>query len=508
MGRLYTLFRTSAGCLVAAFWGATARPQPGPAEARIAHPNGVAMIVHGLAAQDDSIVLKATIANPSERELRLNRSRSFVLEGAGRAVHHLNQPLGNPDLAIPPRSQTAAELVFVGPPTPGTRELILSTNQGIGTTDNPYDEAPALRATLPVGGPVGSATANQASHPNGTALRVRRVVAGAGNCLASVLATNGNDRTIVLNQAGGLVLTDERGGTAALKAPAENRELVVPPSTRLDAELVFDCRQVETGGKLTLHTNRGTAGTTDNPYDTLPVFALRVQPETWAEGSAIPAASRASVTPIARSQLVPEPRVAAAPGPTARPTETPPAAQPTPSPAPSPQAPPVQPAPTTPASPSLPRTPPAEATPARPTAPRTAEELRAALRAEETDRGFRLVVPSDTLFEPSGKALRGDADQKLGDVAALITAERAREVVLIAHTDGMGSDEDNLALSEERARTVASWLKAHTAKPPPRFVERFYGRTRPVAPNRNADGEDNPEGRAQNRRIEILIRRR
>ena len=183
----------------------------------------------GPASRDDSIVLTATIINPSERELRLNRSRSFVLEGAGRAVHHLNPPLGNPDLTIPPRSQTAAELVFIGPLAPATRVLTLSTNQGIGTADNPYDDAPALRATLAAGSQAGSAAAIQASHPDGATLRVRRVVAGGGSCLASVLATNGYDRTILLNQAGGLVLADERGGTAALKAPAENRELVVPP---------------------------------------------------------------------------------------------------------------------------------------------------------------------------------------------------------------------------------------------------------------------------------------
>jgi hypothetical protein len=76
MGRLSTLFRISAGCLIAAVWGATARPQPVPAETRITHPNGAAVIVRGLAARDDSIVLTATVANPSERELRLNRSRS------------------------------------------------------------------------------------------------------------------------------------------------------------------------------------------------------------------------------------------------------------------------------------------------------------------------------------------------------------------------------------------------------------------------------------------------
>src|SRR5688572_5042808 len=106
MGRLSTLFRICAGCLIAVLWCTAARPQSAPGETRITHPNGAAVVVQGLAARDDSIVLTATIANPSERELRLNRSRSFVLEGGERAVHHLNAPLGNPDLAIPPRSQT------------------------------------------------------------------------------------------------------------------------------------------------------------------------------------------------------------------------------------------------------------------------------------------------------------------------------------------------------------------------------------------------------------------
>ena len=108
MGRLSTLFRIIAGCMIAAIWCATARPQPVQEETRITHPNGAAIVVRAVAARDDSIVLTATIINPGEREVRLNKSRSFVLQGAGRAVHHLNPPLGNPELTVPPRSQSAA----------------------------------------------------------------------------------------------------------------------------------------------------------------------------------------------------------------------------------------------------------------------------------------------------------------------------------------------------------------------------------------------------------------
>ena len=85
MGRLSTLFRIFGRLPDRRVLGRDRAAQPAPAETRITHPNGAAMIVRGLAARDDSIVLTATIANPSERELRLNRSRSFVLEGAGRA---------------------------------------------------------------------------------------------------------------------------------------------------------------------------------------------------------------------------------------------------------------------------------------------------------------------------------------------------------------------------------------------------------------------------------------
>ena len=34
---------------------------------------------------------------------------------------------------------------------------------------------------------------------------------------------------------------------------------------------------------------------------------------------------------------------------------------------------------------------------------------------------------------------------------------------------------------------------------------RGWGKTRPIAPNTNPDGSDNPEGRAKNRRVEITI---
>jgi len=129
------------------------------------------------------------------------------------------------------------------------------------------------------------------------------------------------------------------------------------------------------------------------------------------------------------------------------------------------------------------------------------------LHVESIDHGLRFVVAADDLFGPTGAALQPDADSELQDIAQLIADTHARDVVIASHTDSNGNDDDNQKLSQQRADAVGGWLTAHGGKRPPQFVEKGYGRTRPVAPNHTADGSDNPEGRAKNRRIEITLTR-
>jgi outer membrane protein OmpA-like peptidoglycan-associated protein len=139
-------------------------------------------------------------------------------------------------------------------------------------------------------------------------------------------------------------------------------------------------------------------------------------------------------------------------------------------------------------------------------APRTLSQLEAALHAEKTDRGLRVILPSDSLFSSIRDALDPAADPPLSSLAELIVAMAPREIVVIDHTDPSGEDAANLTLSKKRAHAVVAWLGAHVEHQP-HFVERGYGRNRPIAPNKNADGSDNTEGHQQNRRIEILLRR-
>ena len=68
-------------------------------------------------------------------------------------------------------------------------------------------------------------------------------------------------------------------------------------------------------------------------------------------------------------------------------------------------------------------------------------------------------------------------------------------IVLRGSSDSRGSDADNKAASKRRAEAVARYLEAHgVAKD--RLTVIALGEDRPVAPNANLDGSDNPAGRA------------
>ncbi|HEX3953729.1 MAG TPA: OmpA family protein [Stellaceae bacterium] len=494
-----------------AFPPQAARTQPVPLERRATHPDGASISLNSIEFHSDSTIIAATITNPGDHAISLNRRHSFVLEDGGGGVQHLNPPPDNRDLRIPAFSRMTGELVFIGPTAPTARELTLSTNAGIGTTNNPYDDAPTLSATFPV---ALSGDAAQANHPDGVALRVRSLDVADGVCVVAMIATNGNDRDIRLNQNGdSLRLSDDHGSATAVVPPADNSELIVPPGDRLTGKFVFPCQKIDTAGEVTLVSNQGAGGTPDNPYEMLPVLTLKLRGERL-DGAAPPKASQAAIAPIARSHLTasvatlaaaasstpataPAPPAAAAPPPTPQPAPAAPAPQPAA--APTSKAP--APAQTAPA-------PAARTPPAQPPAPATSNppQVEAELRVSKTDRGLRVIIPSDPLFGASGNTLDPAADPLLTRLDGLVARTHPREIVVFGHTDSSGDDDSNQKLSEQRAHAVVAWLEAH-AKLRPHYIEKGYGRTRPVAPNHNADGSDNPDGRAQNRRIEILLRR-
>jgi outer membrane protein OmpA-like peptidoglycan-associated protein len=71
-------------------------------------------------------------------------------------------------------------------------------------------------------------------------------------------------------------------------------------------------------------------------------------------------------------------------------------------------------------------------------------------------------------------------------------------ILLEGHTDSTGSEEYNLELSRKRSQAVASYLATQNVNPT-RFTTVGYGESQPIASN------EIPEGRAQNRRVEVAI---
>ena len=148
-----------------------------------------------------------------------------------------------------------------------------------------------------------------------------------------------------------------------------------------------------------------------------------------------------------------------------------------------------------------------QAPPAALDPPRTLSQLETALHTEKTDRGLRVILPSDSLFASPDGALDLAADPPLWSLAGLIRAMEPLEIVINVHSDVSGENAVNLTLSKKRTHAVVAWLVAHGPERQPHFVERGHGSTRPVVPKTNAAGSDNMEGPQQHGRIEILLRR-
>ncbi|WP_238480134.1 OmpA family protein [Eikenella glucosivorans] len=126
------------------------------------------------------------------------------------------------------------------------------------------------------------------------------------------------------------------------------------------------------------------------------------------------------------------------------------------------------------------------------------------LATRETAQGTAVNLSSDVLFDFGQAGLKPEADAALEKVAAMINERgAAAKVTIVGYTDAKGSAEYNRRLSVSRAQSVKDWLVRHGVKQA--IAVEGKGAADPVAPNAKPDGSDNPEGRAQNRRVEILI---
>ncbi|GJL81659.1 MAG: hypothetical protein DHS20C01_12930 [marine bacterium B5-7] len=119
-------------------------------------------------------------------------------------------------------------------------------------------------------------------------------------------------------------------------------------------------------------------------------------------------------------------------------------------------------------------------------------------------KGCEVIERLDSAqFEYDSAALTPSALTVVDRVAARIMSVGNRKFEVAGHTDSKGTDEYNDKLGQRRAIAVYEAL-TRSGVPANQLVIRSYGETQPIAPNANADGSDNPEGRALNRRVEIV----
>ena len=92
----------------------------------------------------------------------------------------------------------------------------------------------------------------------------------------------------------------------------------------------------------------------------------------------------------------------------------------------------------------------------------------------------------------------------LDQVVKVMTDRPNMRVRVEGHTDSKGSDAYNQKLSQRRAEAVVKYLIGKGIDPS-RLEAVGFGESRPIAPNQNPDGSDNPTGRAKNRRTEFHV---
>ena len=127
-------------------------------------------------------------------------------------------------------------------------------------------------------------------------------------------------------------------------------------------------------------------------------------------------------------------------------------------------------------------------------------ELASLASLKEEERGLVVTLSGSVLFRSGESTLLPQAQVKLDQVAKALLAIRTRNLIVEGHTDSRGSEAYNHGLSQRRADAVRDYL-VQKGYPADHIQSRGRGEGSPIANNSSA------EGRANNRRVEIVIER-
>jgi outer membrane protein OmpA-like peptidoglycan-associated protein len=128
---------------------------------------------------------------------------------------------------------------------------------------------------------------------------------------------------------------------------------------------------------------------------------------------------------------------------------------------------------------------------------RLLQQLNTILATRDTARGL-IANMSDVLFKTGSYELAPGARERLAKVSGILLAYPSLHVQIEGHTDSVGSDEYNQDLSEKRAGAVRDYF-VQQGIAADSIEAHGFGKTQPIAAN------DTPEGRQQNRRVELVL---
>ena len=128
---------------------------------------------------------------------------------------------------------------------------------------------------------------------------------------------------------------------------------------------------------------------------------------------------------------------------------------------------------------------------------RLLQQLNSVLATRDTARGL-IANMSDVLFKTGSYELAPGARERLAKVSGILLAYPSLHVQIEGHTDSVGGEEYNQTLSENRANAVKDYFVQQGISADS-IEARGFGKTQPIATN------DTPEGRQQNRRVELVL---
>jgi outer membrane protein OmpA-like peptidoglycan-associated protein/tetratricopeptide (TPR) repeat protein len=114
------------------------------------------------------------------------------------------------------------------------------------------------------------------------------------------------------------------------------------------------------------------------------------------------------------------------------------------------------------------------------------------------------LIPQYINFDFASYALSVNGISELNKLRNYMLKNAISSIRLEGHTDSKGSPDYNRELSKRRVEIIAEWFK-FSGLGKLKIEKGWFGKSKPLVPNTNEDGTDNPVNRQKNRRVEIIL---